>query len=176
MRCTPILGLTPRECLEVLLGRIQRAVFDAVERFPSRRRRHEIAEVADASVNAITKQLNPNGSDSNITLRTIVATLIVTGDREPIHTICNAFGLIAVEKPESGDAEATLAALVRAGEQFGELCRSVRAAMEDGTITRDEAKKIQRECYAMASLAYGVGECAVEAATPRRLSVAGVPR
>ncbi len=92
----------------------------------------------------LSNRLNPNNSDHHLTVRDLMAMMVMSGDHRAMHAICLDLGYVAMPLPSITD-ETTTEAIADTCQEFGEFLHTVTAALADGRITKLELRRIRTE-------------------------------
>ena len=95
----------------------------------------------------LINKLNPNNTTHHLTLDEAVRLMHGTGDVRLIHALAAEFGGVYVPLPEQGNAQVTsvLGDISKMSVEFGALIKEVADDIQDGVITPNEHRKIQKE-------------------------------
>lgn len=102
-------------------------------------------KVVEFSPVVLSSKVNPNTATHHLTLAEASTIMGLTGDHRILHALAAQHGYIlqATERPTTGSI---ICSLLAAGEAKGDLQGLVREAVQDGSISTNEAAAITRAC------------------------------
>jgi len=105
-----------------------------------------LARLLGKNPGTLLNKLNPAQETSHLTLEEAVLVSTVTGDRRILEAFAATLGYGVFELPKAGYACDTelLTLVLRREQKAGEFARGLDRALEDGDISRAEARELAR--------------------------------
>lgn len=97
-------------------------------------------------------KLNPNTNTHHLTLVESVRMQQLTGRADVLYAMADALGFVVIPKPQVSDDD-LMQSMGKACAEFGDFMRQVNDTMQDGKVSKNELKKVQRELVEMIAAA-----------------------
>lgn len=91
----------------------------------------------------LRRELNCNDALAKFGLIDAVNAALITGDMRPWKRIADCLGCLLVEAPRPGGAGRYAEAI----RETGQMLTAIADALGDGEISKEEAERIERECF-----------------------------
>jgi hypothetical protein len=92
----------------------------------------------------LRSKLNPNCETNHLTLKQAVLMQVITGRADILHAMAEELGYVAIPVPVC-NAPSRPQAISRACAEFGDYMRKVDEVFDDGEVTPNEAKALEKE-------------------------------
>lgn len=130
---------------------IRDALYNAVHDYPGGAA--SLAPRMKLAASTLRCMANRNVESHDWPLSRVEQVIAFTKDLRPVHAFCEEHGGVFVPLPVATDETAVSKMLAEAGKDFGAMCESLNAALDDGRVTVKEAADFRQRVYDLCSAA-----------------------